>query len=608
VCGIGGYAARIDGAAAPDPQLFARALAHRGPDSDGTATGASQGSSWSLSHTRLAIVDLSAAGNQPMANEDDTLWMSFNGEIYNAPELRSHCEARGHRFRSHSDGEVILHLWELEGPSCLHRLNGIYAFAIGNRATGEVFLVRDPVGVKPLFYVDGGDQLWFASELRALHEAGAPLGGFDEVAIAQFLTFLWVPDPRTPFVGAKSLLPGHVLHWSGAGARDIAVVDLLAESAEAEQIGSPEAEAEIRDRTSDAIRRQLQADVPLAIMASGGVDSSLIWWAAGQEIDRAYTIDWSEDETPERLGEDTSTVRMLGRTFGTPVAYLDGSDSVVGALPRSGDLFADPAFDLCRRIAERAAADGYKVLLSGQGGDEVFAGYRRHVVGPVAARVPSALPRLLPRQLLSALPSSKLGIEYGSRALRAASQTDPLASYLQLCTYSSATDRAKVLDATEREVSDDVVWERHRAVFDALPRSWSLLRRFRAVDFAVYLPGLGLAYADRAGMAHGVEIRVPWVDVDLVRWALRLEDRALVRSNRSKWLTRQLSSEVLPSWVAKRPKRGFAVPAAQVAKTHGAAGERGFRQSAYLASAAAILEAYRADPFTDSGSADRPVR
>jgi asparagine synthase (glutamine-hydrolysing) len=597
VCGIGGYAARIDGAAAPDPKLFARALAHRGPDSDGTATGASQGSSWSLSHTRLAIVDLSAAGNQPMANEDDTLWMSFNGEIYNAPELRSYCEARGHRFRSHSDGEVILHLWELEGPSCLHRLNGIYAFAIGNRATGEVFLARDPVGVKPLFYVDGGDQLWFASELRALHEAGAPLGGFDEVAIAQFLTFLWVPDPRTPFVGAKSLLPGHVLHWSSAGARDIAVVDLLAESAEAEPVTAASAHDEIRERTQTAVQRQLMSDVPIALMASGGVDSSLIWWAAGDGIDRAYTIDWSSQAGSEQLDEDTSAVRMLGGALSTPVAYISGEAAAEGALPRSGDLFADPAFELCRRVAERANNDGYKVLFSGQGGDEVFAGYRRHIVGPFASRFSTGPVGRWASAAMGRLPSSGLSLEYAARALRATSTGDPMASYMQLCTYSTASDRARVLGASERDVGDEVVWERHRAVFEKMPTGWTALRKFRGLDLAVYMPGLGLAYADRAGMEHGVEIRVPWVDIDLLRWALRLEDNALVRGRASKWLTRSLASEVLPPWIAKRPKRGFGVPSTQVGTTSTARGERGFRQSAYLAGAAEILETFRERPF-----------
>jgi asparagine synthase (glutamine-hydrolysing) len=589
MCGIGGYATRSGEAASDLHARLAAALRHRGPDSEGTTNGPG----WTLSHTRLSIVDLSPAGNQPMGNEDETLWMAFNGEIYNASELRSYCESRGHRFRSRSDGEVILHLWELEGWQAVRRLNGIFAFAIADRTTGEVFLARDPVGVKPLFYSDTGDQLWFASELRALHEAGAPLRAFDEVALAQFLTFLWVPDPRTPFVGARSLLPGHVLHWSPEGARTFAAVDLVKESADAEPVSADVALGEIEERFRQAVHRQLQSDVPIALMASGGIDSSLIWWASGAAVDRAYTIDWSHDESAERLGEDTSTVRMLGERLGTPVSYLDGSASVVGALPRSGDLFADPAFDLCRRIAERASRDGYKVLFSGQGGDEIFAGYRRHVVGPLASRAPG--PRLSAAMsgALLRFPTEKLGIEYASRALRAAATSDPLGSYMQLCSYSTAVDRARALGSGEEEVADEVVWERHREVFEGMPAGWSPLRKFRAIDFAVYLPGLGLAYADRAGMEHGVEVRVPWVDDQLGRWALAVDDDALVRGVKSKWLSRSLARRVLPPIVASRPKRGFAVPVERVTSKHGGAGTRGFRQRAYFASAVAILDRYR---------------
>lgn len=594
MCGIAGRAARGPSSALGSAALAA--LAHRGPDADGRTAWSGARSSWELAHTRLSILDLSPAGNQPMENEDGSLVMVFNGEIYNSPELRHYCQAKGHRFRSGMDGEVILHLWEMEGPACLDRLNGIFAVAVASTRTGELVLARDPLGVKPLFYALGpGGGVWFASELGALAAAGAPLGPADVVALAQFLSFLWVPDPRTPYAGARSLEPGHALRWTPEGTHLSRYGEPLAPSCDPVPVPPAQALAQVQERFCEAARRQLQSDVPIGLMASGGVDSGLLWWATTAGLDRAYTIAWPAEGDFERLGDDRRAVDELARRFGTPVEHLPGEDAEDVAA-RSGDLFADPAYGLTRLIARRAAQRGHKVLLSGQGGDELFAGYRRHSLAPLVARL-----RLGPagrglERLLVGLPASHLATEYAARLARAVSEREPFRGYMQLCTYSTATDRARALDCSEAEVDDEVVWQRHRQVFESLPARTSFLRRAMALDLAVYLPGLGLAYVDRAGMEFGVEIRVPWLDLDLVRWSLALPDRVLLHRGRGKWLTRELAARVLSPGVAHRPKRGFAAPAASVAAGSGERGERGHRQGAYFARARQILAEHPAAP------------
>jgi asparagine synthase (glutamine-hydrolysing) len=563
------------------------ALRHRGPDAQRTERCTLEDVTADFAFARLAIIDLSEAGQQPMSSEDGRLTMVFNGEIYNYPTLRRECERAGHRFRSSMDGEVILHIWETQGSAALQRLNGIFAVAVFDSATGELFLARDPLGVKPLMYTEADGELWFASELRALLAMGAPTGGADLIALAQFLSFLWIPDPRTPYAAVRSIEPGTVVRWTSDGSTASRYCEPLHPVESPQAIRPEHAVEELHSRLSAAVRRQLLSDVPIALMASGGVDSSLIWWAASERLERAYTIEWADATGDEQLSEDAVTVRALSGLFGTPVTYVAGEEAS-DSLPRAGDLFADPAHDLARTISRQASHDGFKVLMSGQGGDELFAGYARHRIAPFLRQLRLGPGGKAAEQVISR-GGRGLRAEYLARIARAASERDPFASYMQLCTYSAAVDRAKVLGCSEAEVSNDAVWQKHRAVFSTLPPGASFLRKVMALDLAVYLPGLGLAYNDRAAMEHGVEVRVPWLDLELVRWSLTLPDSVLMRRQRAKWLPKELASRVVSPHVARRPKRGFAAPAQRVGRGQ-TPGSRGFRQGRYFALATSILE------------------
>ena len=604
MCGLAGHVGSCAVRSLDDRVL--NELRHRGPDAQRTHRCASADIIAEFAFARLAIVDLSDSGQQPMSGEDGRFTMVFNGEIYNYQVLRNECERAGHQFRSSMDGEVIIHLWEIEGPSALERLNGIFALAMFDSFTGELFLARDPLGVKPLVYAEGDGELWFASELRALLAMGAPTGGADLVGLAQFLSFLWIPDPRTPYAGVRAIEPGAVLCWTPKGLKASHYGKPLHPVEAPEPISPENALEELRFQFTTAVRRQLQSDVPIGLMASGGVDSSLIWWAASDRIDRAYTIEWpGAADDDEGLSEDAATVRGLSKVLRTPVTYVPGEEASESP-PRAGDLFADPAHDLARAVSRQASSDGFRVLLSGQGGDELFAGYRRHRVAPLVHRARLAAVGRTAGTTMSRI-GTGLQAEYMTRIVRAASESDAFASYMQLCTYSTASERARALDCTEAEVSNDVVWQRHRAIFDALPEGASFLRKAMALDLAVYLPGLGLAYNDRASMEHSVEVRVPWLDLDLVRWSMTLPDSVLIRRRRAKWLSKELAARVISPQVAWRAKRGFAAPAQRVAAGR-PPGSQGFRQGRYFALATSILELHGVVPANGRSTLDPALR
>lgn len=593
MCGIVGIASSEQSVEIPDVVLAS--IGHRGPDGGAVEKETRDGWNWALGHTRLSIIDLSNRGNQPMTTEDGNLIAVFNGEIYNHQSLRRLCESRGHRFRSDMDGEVILHLWEDEGPACLRQLNGIYAIALIDRKDEQLFLVRDPMGVKPLYFRSSDGTIGFASEPATLDKLGGPLGSQDLVALAQFLTFVWIPAPRTPSQDIRALRPGFLLSWRKGQESETRFIPQLSPRSDDESRSTESLSKELRERFQVACQRQLMSDVPVGLMASGGIDSSLIWWGTSLGLDRVFTIAWHGSDQ-EGLNEDFRAVSSLQGRFGTAMTAINGSEvDPKEGQPISGDLIADPAFQLTKTIAKSARDQGVKVLFSGQGGDELFGGYRRHLAALYLPRVlnsPKGM-RALINLLLRNAPISGLNKEFAERITRALHRGSEFEAYMQLCSYSTGRERARVLGCYEQEVTDEVVWSSHREVFDELAGSTtSFLKRALALDLNVYLPGLGLAYVDRAGMEHGIEIRVPWLDLELVHWALGVPERALIKGMKGKILPKEFASDELGKSVATRAKRGFGVPSRRL-KPAGEKGEYGHRQGVYFARAVESLGSYR---------------
>lgn len=575
----------------PSDEAIRRMLdgqAHRGPDGRRWRSGSLGDRHYFLAHTRLSINDLSAAGLQPFTGCTDDLEVTYNGEIYNYPELRAWCEIRGHVFVSTMDGEVIAHLWEELGERCLRKLNGIFAVAVVSKSSGSLVIARDPLGVKPLFYsvtADGG--IRFASEPRSVLGT-AVAQDMDPVAIAQFLSFLWIPAPRTPYKHVRSLRPGELGRW---GRGEFSLHNWAWPPIDYAEWGTGtgslnQQAATLSTLLHSSVQRQLLSDVPVGIMLSGGFDSSMLLHFGRESLSRGYTIEWPR--STEGLADDAARVRNLQNTYGLETVFLEGSAVDWSIPPRSGDMFADPAYGLTKAISDAARVRGDKVLFSGQGGDELFGGYRRHVAARWA--LGRRLGRWAPVLGRAVASGGSVKAEYIERLSRAAGKRSPFAGYMTLCTYSTATDRARALDSDTASVSDDVVWEEHADLWETLPPSLSTLRKCMALDLRLYLPGLGLSYIDRASMQHSVEVRVPWLDLDLVRWSLRLPDRALIRGLTEKALVRRLGGHLFGREWRRLPKRGFGIPTTSLERSERLTGERGHRQAHYLAHAESILK------------------
>ncbi|MDP8932380.1 MAG: asparagine synthase (glutamine-hydrolyzing) [Actinomycetota bacterium] len=552
MCGIAGWVGEGPTKQRPIPPNL---LQHRGPD--GIQQRVYSGPTWSatLHHTRLAINDLSDAGMQPMPSRCSGLVLCFNGEIYNSPELRRLCQSRGHTFHSSMDGEVILHLWEDEGAEALRHLNGIYGLCVLDTATGALTLARDPLGVKPLFFATDDRGVTFGSEIRAVTDLLDVPCHEDVRGLAAFLTFLWVPAPWTPLREVHQLRPGEVLTWSPREPTRVHPgVHRLELPDELRRPSREQAAAELHRHLTAATQRQLLSDVPIGIMASGGVDSTLLWHYAGSRLTRAYTID--SPEGTEGLDEDTRAASLYAARTGTPLDLVPPPEPT-SVVARSGDLLADPSFLLVGSIAARARATEIKVLLSGQGGDELLGGYRRHTAALILQRS-RGLRRLLQWGPNLRDRGGSMRYEYAQRLHKAARQGTDFNAYASLLTYSDARERAAALDVDEQEADDDVVLQEHRRAWEQMPTSWSFAKRAVTLDLLVYLPGLGLSYVDRAAMEHGVEVRVPWLDLDMVRWALQL-DPCVFLGLRRKIPALDLSKSCLPHFVWCRPKRGFGV-------------------------------------------------
>ncbi|MGA7970117.1 MAG: asparagine synthase (glutamine-hydrolyzing) [Terriglobales bacterium] len=556
---------------------------HRGPDDSGLRERRfGDGTYIGLGSRRLAILDLSPDGHMPMSNEDGSVWITYNGEIYNFADLRRELEAKGHRFRSHTDTEAIVHLYEEYGVDCLNRLNGMFAFAICDLrgASPKLFLARDHFGIKPLYYHEFGGKLAFASEIKALLEVPGIEARIDRDALHQYLTFLWVPDPATMFEGIRKLEAGHYATWQRGEFKIEQYWDLTfppaGHSFEQDQA---QLEEEIRERFCASVEQQMVSDVPIAAFLSAGLDSSSIVAAmARKQPVRTYTITFPKKyRVGESTLDDPAVPDRLARSLGCEHHEIVVEPDVVNLLPELAwhmdEPTADPAiiasFLVCREARKKAT-----VLLSGVGGDELFAGYRKHVAHGWAEeyrRLP-ALARSGAEKAILALPSLrgtpfKGAVRMAKKMARSAALS-PAEAFIRNCTYLDANQKQELYAPQARATTgyDGAAFDpasRHLAAFNKVCHA-DFLNQMLYLDAKIFMPTLNLTYADKMSMASSAEVRVPFLDrhlAEFVAWNVKPEWKLKGKWRpTTKYIFREAMRGMLPNEVLRQPKAGFAAP------------------------------------------------
>jgi asparagine synthase (glutamine-hydrolysing) len=556
ICGVAG-ASQADGLELT--ARMCRALAHRGPDDEGLQHAAGV----TLGARRLSIIDLEG-GHQPIANEDETVWVVQNGEIYNHLELRDDLLAHGHTFRTRADTEVLVHGYEQWGVGLLHRLNGMFAFAILDTTRGEVVLARDRTGIKPLHYAVQGGRLVFASELKALLSDQALRGPLDPVALDEYLALEFVPSPRTIVSGLKKLPPASVLVWS---LRDRAERMTRYWSPE---LGTDTRGATVEERAEElrtvlreAVRKELISDVPVGVFLSGGIDSSAVAAMMAQLGGgvRSFSVAFAERsfdesryarEVAERLGAEHHELTL------EPRMLLD-------LIPRLPVLLDEPLGDasiIPTYLLSAFTRQHVKVALGGDGGDELFAGYptlQAHRLASYYLRAPRALRAGVIEPVVRRLPVSRENLSFDFRAKRfVAGAAEPVALRHAMWMGSFASEeRAAVLSPDVRAaLPDEVTWA------DSVHGARDTLEQLLLMDMRLYLENDILVKLDRASMMASLEARVPLLNRDFVEHATRLPLDLKLRRLRSKFLLKRALRGVLPDRILDRPKKGFGIPVA----------------------------------------------
>jgi asparagine synthase (glutamine-hydrolysing) len=571
MCGIAGILGTDRHPA--DASVLARmcqALFHRGPDDDGYYHHGPVG----LGQRRLSIIDL-ATGHQPLGNEDGTVWVTFNGEIYNFQELRPELERRGHRFATHSDTEAIVHAYEEFGPECVRRFRGMFAFAVWDGRRRSLFLARDRVGKKPLFYATAGGQFAFASELQGLLPHPDVRRDLDPQALDDYLTYGYVPAPRTIFRGVFKLPPAH--HLTVRLGEDGAVLTPDPEcywrleygpKAELDEEAAAEGLLEV---LTEAVRLRLIADVPLGALLSGGIDSgvvvALMSRLAGKQV-RTFSIGFDETEFNE-----LPYAREVARRYGTEHHEFVVRPKALEVLPtlirHYGEPYADSSAVPSYYVAQMTRQH-VKVALNGDGGDECFAGYERYlgsrvadryrrlprvlrqgVVEPLSALIPGGLPR---RHRLSQL----------KRFLEVAGQPFPV-RYLRWVGYLTPGQKEELYTPEFRDLLEGYDGRKWLlGEFDQVQKGGpDPLDAVLALDVRSYLPYDLLVKMDIATMANSLEARSPFLDHKVMEFAARLPGRFKIRGATLKYLLRKVARDLLPPRVLQRRKMGFGVPVGQ---------------------------------------------
>jgi asparagine synthase (glutamine-hydrolysing) len=547
-------------------------LLHRGPDGGAVRAFKSRDGQIpaTLGHRRLSIIDPTVRGAQPMSYGDGRYWITYNGELYNFRALRAQLERDGFGFRTDCDTEVLLAMYARHGADMLHRLNGMFAFAIWDAARCELFLARDRLGIKPLYYSEHDGTLVFASEVKALLPA-LPRVGLNHEAIPAYLTFLWVPDPATMFDGILKLAPGHCATFGPDGLRIREWWDLrFAPEDRPEHEWTRDTGEAIRA----AVRRQMMSDVPLGAFLSGGLDSSAIVaemaGAAGSVS--TYTIGLTkEDLAYDVVGDDLRYAREIARSFAVDYHERVVDAEVADLLPKliwhMDEPVADPAL-ISAYLVCAAARDRLTVILSGMGGDEIFAGYPRHLAARLA-RVLNGVPagaRAAARRAIESrvtvggpgpLRAHRRNLLKFVRGLEETTQE----RYLAHCSYYRAGELRALLsgDLSAATAGQDP-FAYHRGYLDRV-RGEHWLNQLLYVDLKTFLPCLNLTYTDKMSMAASTEVRVPLLDDELVDLAARVPASLKLNGRERKYVFKKAMEGVVPDSVIRRPKAGFTAPA-----------------------------------------------
>jgi asparagine synthase (glutamine-hydrolysing) len=556
MCGICGVAT-ADGAP-PDLEVVQRMsgrLVHRGPDSDGLF----HEDGVALAARRLSIIDLDG-GDQPLTNEDGSVVVVQNGEIYNYRELRAELEGAGHRFATASDTEVLAHLYEEHGEGFVERLRGMFAVAVWDRKRRRLTLARDRFGIKPLYYRAAGGGLAFASELKAMLELPDLSREIDPRAVAAYLAFNSIPAPLTIFAEARKLPAGCTLAWQG-GEPAISRYARPAPPPAGEARSGPAGALaeELRDTMRDSVRAHLVADVPVGVLLSGGVDSAaLTALAAGESGEgvRTFSIGFEESSFDE-----LKKARLVARRYRTDHHELILRPDAVELLPKLVEAFDEPFGDssaVPTYLVSQLAAGEVKVALSGEGGDELFGGYYTYVADLLAPRFGRLAALAAP--LIERLPSSdeKVSFDYKAKRFARAAGLPPLERHLGWKEIFGADARAALLgDLAPGWDPVDLYRERFAETAGAEP-----LARFQDLDLGIYLVDDLLVKTDRTSMAHSLELRVPFLDDRVAGFGLGLATPLKVRGLAKKRLLRRALAPLLPKEILRAPKQGFSIPLA----------------------------------------------
>jgi asparagine synthase (glutamine-hydrolysing) len=565
MCGIAGCYQQADGHKLVD--VMSDRIAHRGPDAAGIWSHEDERVAAQLGHRRLSIIDLSAAADQPLSKNGLTI--AYNGELYNYRELRAELMARGTPFSTSSDTEVVLEAWRAWGPEALQRFRGMFAFALLDQRTGDLVLARDPLGIKPLYYLPRGGGVVFASELKALVAALGSELRIEPGALVASMLYYWLPEQRCAIDGVRKLPGGSWARFRPDGASSVhhywRVADVAAEAA-----AGPA--ADLGPVIEESVAAHLVSDVPVSSFLSGGLDSSIVTvlaHRANAAID-AYTIAFRpEDQRLEAMPDDAAYARKVAARYGIDLHEIEISPDIVSLLPRMVDALDEPIGDpaaintllMCDAARER----GVKVVLSGMGADELFGGYRKHLACVLASkyhRVPSSIRRGVVQPAVDRLPVSVHG-----RGLRYARWAKRFLTFAELPEEPRFRRSYTLYDPGELAglVSPDLaghvgqIIEEHSEIYhdNSLDDE---VNRMCLADARLFLPGLNLTYTDRASMAASVEVRVPFVDPVVARAAFSLEGSAKIQRRQGKIALKQAAESWLPQEIVHRPKASFSAP------------------------------------------------